>query len=163
MTVLICVGSCDNDFTLGKEYPVIFDFDRGYKIYKIKNNYGKERNVPLSGRSWQFKIKGEKYTAISGDQSLFELLQSPDDHLYVYRGINNNIFSHSELWSGDYHTLLAERKPAEYIPAIGDKFIDNNDKILTCHFIDGSGDIYSHNDKNEVFWHNPKRSTFIKV
>lgn len=159
MTVLICVGSCDDDFTVGKEYSSINECD---KNYTIKDNYGIKRSVPLSGRLWHFKIKGEKYTAISGDQSLFELLQSPDYHLYVYRAAHNNIFSSS--YKLEDMKLLAERKPVEYIPAIGDKFIvKDNDKILTCHFIDVGNTVHSHDDNNVVYFYNPKYSTFTKV
>lgn len=161
MTVLICVGSDDGKyFTTGKEYPVICE-SRG--LYTIKDNYGIDRSIPLNGLIWQFKIKEEKHTAVSGDQSLFTLLQSPDDHLYVYRGSANSIiFSTFTQW--EKRELLAQRKPVKYIPVIGDKFTVEFIKTnLTCHFIDCNNNIFCHSDDTVVYKFDPKNTTFTRA
>ena len=161
MTVLICVGSSSNPFTTRNEYPVINDYEGDYIV---KSNNGSDILVPLIGCIWRFKIKEEKHIAVSGDQSLFELLQSPDDHLYVYRGNDNDIFSAPTQW--ERMELIAQRKPVKYVPVIGDNFTVNDENelgILTCHFIAGDGYVYSHNDKNEVYAYSPKYNTFTKA
>lgn len=159
MSVLICVSGADAYFTAGKEYPVICE-SRGE--YTIKDNYGFGRSVPLNGLIWQFEIKEEKHTAVSGDQSLFTLLKSPDDHLYVYSGNNNNILSARKQYEN--LELLAQRKPAKYIPAIGDKFsVEFGNINLTCHFVDYDNNIFCHSDKKEVYIFDPEITTFIKA
>ena len=113
-------------FSLDKEYKVIYKTAERLTIF---DNYGEKRDVPFDGGIWHFSPVYDKvgFIPVSGDQSLFNLVNAQDTHLYVVRNRGESgIYATTQTKMDKYPKLkdrvLAQRKVKEkdYIPVVGD-------------------------------------------
>lgn len=93
--------------------------------------------------SMQDKIEFE---AVSGDQSLFDLVGAKDDDLFIVRNANlNGIYA--TKYPVTSSRVLAERKVKEkpYIPEVGHiyKLSKECTNVFSCVFVDNEGDVWS--------------------
>ena len=120
----------------------------------------------------------KKFTAVSGDQSLFDLVWADDRDLYIIR-------SKSGKTLGAYHTIvdwdgvdvIAERKPyvEKYVPKVGDEFkvrvsiskigveAPQDESIFKCIFIDEKENVWAHDKSNKVYGLQNDYCQFTKI
>lgn len=93
----------------------------------------------------------KKFEAVSGDQSLFDLVDAYDYQSMIVK-CKGGIYSTTNNSLGD--EVIAERKPIEkYVPKVGDEFKPDGSALeYKCVFIDKNGVVYGENDGELNWW-----------
>lgn len=94
-----------------------------------------------------------EFEAVSGDQSLFDLVGAKDDDLYIVRNAKmSGIYAANQELMDKHHywqkgKVLASRKVKEkpYIPEVGHTYKLSTEQgvTFTCVFVDIDGDVWS--------------------
>ena len=126
-----CVSSkVANLFESGKKYEVESVLSDGLNVY---DGSGDIQLVRYGSTLVSFEPLTTKFTAVSGDQSLFDLVGASDKDLYVFTIPVMHGIRASSTKAGVENRILAERKPyvEVWIPGVGELFV-YQDKIYQC-------------------------------
>ena len=161
-----CVSSkVANLFESGKKYEVESVLSDGLNVYDRSRDI---QLVRYGSTLASFEPLTTKFTTVSGDQSLFELLKAGDDDLYIIRNVGLTstqcaIYPSNTLPSSQHTHLevIAERKHyvKQWIPEVGELFIwreavwrslDVSSCICCINIISGELNVASVEDIREV-------------
>lgn len=163
MVECIKAGNCN--FYCGNAYEITRVDECGFWI---KSHNGYHYEFSYDDFSVYFKKVTPKFTAVSGDQSLFDLVGASDDELYIRKLHSGNGLIASEFDPGE-EFLIAERKPyvEKYVPEVGDCFdmvTDNASARMKCIYIDCHHDVWAHDIHGNVAKFNDSSNvTLVKV
>ena len=165
--VVKCVWSDDEEFIVNNKYKITDVCDEYMlldgEISKNAPCKTKDSSIARFDIS-RFEPVTKKFTAVSGDQSLFDLVGASDDELYVVKASTTNAIYAHHLNAGN---VIAERKPyiEKYVPKVGDVFYISEfaRQDFTCLFIDKNGYIHSSCEGRMHIFFNGSKTTFVKV
>ena len=153
--------------------PSLFKIGNKYEVESVSNDgawiYGEDgitRFVHDESALVKFEPVTPKFTAVSGDQSLFDLVGAEDSDLYIIRSkLGKTLGAYHRIISRKGVDVVAERKPyvEKYVPNVGDYYrITNGVSVYNCIFVDLDGNVYGHKD-GYVFTNDSGVFTFVKV
>ena len=155
-----CVWSADMSFQVGREYEI--KDSHGKYIYIIDDRGVNSKMFAVGSGNARFEPVIPKFTAVSGDQSLFDLVGAADDEYHIIKR-GRCILSVCYITPADL--VIAERKPyvEKYVPKVGEEYqLKGYVSVMKCLFIDNDGEVYG-SENGYVYSHNKDQFTFVKV
>lgn len=151
-------------FSIGNEYEILGLNDTDNSIV-LNDDTNAEWSVKAENSFIaKFEPVTPKFTAVSGDQSLFDLVGASDNELYIVKASTTNAIYADYLKAGN---VIAERKPyvEKYVPKVGDVFTVEQyaGGVYKCLFIDNDGVIHCSRNGHLASLSPFDRLTFVKV